>query len=133
MTKPSIDTSLAAAEALDASDSLRDFRDAFSIPPRKDGFDCVYLCGNSLGLQPRMARQFVEEELDDWAFLGVEGHLHGRRPWLSYHRLARDGLARLAGCRPNEVVAMNTLTVNLHLMMTTFYRPDERRRKIVIE
>lgn len=121
------------AEALDRADPLAEFRDHFRIPPEKDGFDCVYLCGNSLGLEPRLARQYVEEELDDWALLGVEGHLHGRRPWLSYHRLARDGLAALTGGQPNEVVAMNTLTVNLHLMMTSFYRPDARRRKIVIE
>jgi kynureninase len=121
------------AAALDADDELADFRDEFSIPPRKDGFDCVYLCGNSLGLQPRLARQYVVEELDDWALLGVEGHLHARRPWLPYHRLATEGLARLTGSRPQEVVAMNTLTVNLHLMMATFYRPTSTRRKIVIE
>ena len=133
MTANSFEASREFAASLDASDELAGFRDQFCIPPPKGGFDCVYLCGNSLGLQPRLARQYVEEELDDWATLGVEGHLHARRPWLPYHRLATDGLARLTGSRPQEVVAMNTLTVNLHLMMTTFYRPTPTRRKIVIE
>lgn len=128
-----LDTSLQAALDRDAGDALADLRDAFSIPPKKDGFECVYLCGNSLGLHSPLAQQFVDEEMDDWAMLGVEGHMHGRRRWLAYHSFARDGLAALAGCKPGEVVAMNTLTVNLHLMMTTFYRPEGKRTKIVIE
>ncbi len=128
-----LDTSLQAAEARDANDPLAELREAFSIPPKKDGFDCVYLCGNSLGLHSPLAQQYVEEEMDDWAMLGVEGHMHGRRRWLAYHSHARDGLAALTGSLPGEVVAMNTLTVNLHLMMTTFYRPEGKRSKIVIE
>lgn len=127
------DAAREAAQALDAEDELAGFREHFFTPPARDGRDCVYLCGNSLGLQPKLARQFVEEELDDWATLGVEGHLHARRPWLPYHRQATEGLALLTGSEPQEVVAMNTLTVNLHLLMTTFYRPDGKRRKIVIE
>ncbi|MDX1481552.1 MAG: kynureninase [Woeseiaceae bacterium] len=125
----------ACAEALDAADPLAAFRDEFSIPPPKNGRDCVYLCGNSLGLQPKRARRYVEEELDDWAVLGVDGHLHAKRPWLPYHRFATGGLAELTGSQPAEVVAMNTLTVNLHVMMTTFFRPEpaKGRRKIVIE
>ena len=133
MTSNETDTSRDHALALDAGDGLAGLRQQFMMPPDKDGLPCVYLCGNSLGLQPRLARQYVEEELDDWAELGVEGHLHARRPWLPYHRYATDGLALLTGSEAQEVVAMNTLTVNLHLLMTTFYRPDEKRRKIVIE
>lgn len=122
-----------AARDLDRSDPLARFRNEFSIPARRGGRSCVYLCGNSLGLQPRLARQYVEEELDDWAALGVDGHLEARRPWLSYHRQATAGLAKLTGSERQEVVAMNTLTVNLHLLMTTFYRPEGERRRILIE
>ena len=121
------------ARDLDARDPLRAFRDEFNFPLSRNGYDPVYLCGNSLGLQPKLAARYVEEELEDWANLGVEGHFHARRPWMPYHRLATPGLARLTGALDAEVVAMNTLTVNLHLMMTTFYRPEGRRRKIVIE
>ena len=120
-------------QALDAADPLAEFRDEFNIPPEKNGLSCIYLCGNSLGVQPKLAAQYVLEELEDWAGLGVEGHLHARRPWLPYHRLAAKGFAALTGSEEQEVVAMNTLTVNLHLMMTTFYRPEGRRRKILIE
>lgn len=125
--------SQAWARAADEDDALHVFRDEFNFPPKKDGRSCVYLCGNSLGLQPELGAQYVREELDDWATFGVEGHLHARRPWLPYHRLATKGLAALTGSEEAEVVAMNTLTVNLHLMMTTFYRPEGARRKIVIE
>lgn len=121
------------AQQLDCKDPLRTFRDEFNWPEDRDGFGCVYLCGNSLGLQPKLAAQFVEQELADWAKLGVEGHVRAKRPWMPYHRLATAGLASLTGARENEVVAMNTLTVNLHLMMTTFYRPDAARYKILIE
>ena len=133
MTAAGYSASLEFARSLDAADSLGDFRTEFNIPPKKNGLTCVYLCGNSLGLQPKLAAQYVNEELDDWANLGVEGHQHARRPWLPYHRLATKGLAALTGSEEQEVVAMNTLTVNLHVMMTTFYRPEGRRRKIVIE
>jgi kynureninase len=120
-------------QALDAADPLADFRAEFNIPPVKNGLTCVYLTGNSLGAQPKLAAQYVREELEDWANLGVEGHVHARRPWLSYHRLAAKGFAALTGSEEQEVVAMNTLTVNLHLMMATFYRPAGKRRKILIE
>ncbi|HET6632746.1 MAG TPA: kynureninase [Rhodanobacteraceae bacterium] len=120
-----------AAQA-DAADPLAGFRDEFLIPPHGDGQQ-VYLCGNSLGLQPRGVRDAVAEELDDWARLAVAGHLEARHPWLPYHGLVRDALAREVGALPGEVVAMNTLTVNLHLMMASFYQPTAERNAIVIE
>ncbi|MBS0432058.1 MAG: kynureninase [Proteobacteria bacterium] len=120
------------ARAQDAADPLRDFRGEFLIPPHGEG-EQVYLCGNSLGLQPRATRQALLDELDDWARLGVEGHVHGRHPWLPYHREVRDALAEVVGARPDEVVAMNTLTVNLHLLMASFYRPTRERHAILIE
>ena len=121
------------AQSMDAVDPLRDFRDRFNMPIQRNGMSCIYLCGNSLGLQPKLAAQYVNEELEDWGNLGVEGHLHARRPWLSYHRNAIRGFADLTGSQDNEVVAMNTLTVKLHMLMTTFYRPGGQRCKIVIE
>ncbi len=133
MTAADFEASRAFAQAQDSADPLRDYRDEFNHPAEQNGLSCVYLCGNSLGLQPKLAAQYVREELEDWASLGVLGHERARRPWLPYHRLANKGLATLTGSEAQEVVAMNTLTVNLHLLMTTFYRPDGRRRKIVIE
>jgi kynureninase len=121
------------AVAADADDPLRNFRDQFNFPETLGKHACVYLCGNSLGLQPKRAVQFVEEELEDWGRLGVEGHFRARRPWLPYHRQATPGIADLTGAMPAEVIAMNTLTVNLHLMMASFYRPTRERRKILIE
>ncbi|MGH8223803.1 MAG: kynureninase [Woeseiaceae bacterium] len=121
------------AQDLDRLDPLAAFREEFTIPDERDGRSCVYLCGNSLGLQPRLAARYVREELDDWAALGVDGHFHARRPWLPYHRRAAGGLASLTGSLPAEVVAMNALTVNLHLLMTSFYRPDAKRFRILIE
>ncbi|HEX9852040.1 MAG TPA: hypothetical protein VGA68_03465, partial [Woeseiaceae bacterium] len=127
------DASRQCAVAMDAADPLRSFRDEFNLPGPRNGSSCIYLCGNSLGLQPKLAVQFVDDELEDWGKLGVLGHAHARRPWLPYHRLATDGIAKLAGARGREVVGMNTLTVNLHLMMSSFYRPMRERRKILIE
>ena len=121
------------ALTLDSSDELRGFRDRFNFPESVHGLHPVYLCGHSLGLQPKAAVRYVQEELEDWARLGVEGHFHARRPWLPYHRLATPHLGELAGARHEEVVAMNTLTVNLHVLMTTFYRPTPARYKILIE
>lgn len=121
------------AREADAADPLRRYRDEFSWPEARDGLECVYLCGNSLGLQPHLALDYLQQELDDWARLGVDGHFHARRRWLSYHRNARQGLAYLTGAQENEVVAMNSLTVNLHLLMTSFYRPTTARSKILIE
>ncbi len=121
------------AQSQDAADELHRFRDYFNFPADKDGRRNIYLCGNSLGLQSKRAVQYIEEELQKWADMCVDGHFEGRRPWVQYHREATSGLAYLTGANDNEVVAMNSLTVNLHLMMTTFYRPDAKRYKVVIE
>jgi kynureninase len=118
---------------MDAKDPLAKYRDCFYIPKTKTGDDCIYLCGNSLGLQPKTVRAYVEQELEDWEMLGVEGHFHAKHPWMPYHELLTGQTARLVGAKPVEVVAMNTLTVNLHLMMVSFYRPTPQRHKIVIE
>ncbi|MEX0899558.1 MAG: kynureninase [Gammaproteobacteria bacterium] len=109
------------------------FRDQFHLPADEHGHPLAYLCGNSLGLQPKRAETLVREELEDWQKFAVAGHGAARRPWVPYHTLVREPLARLVGADPTEVVAMNSLTVNLHLMMISFYRPEGARRKIVIE
>lgn len=124
--------SLAFARLLDQQDPLKKYRKEFFIP-EVNGKPSIYLCGNSLGLEPRRTKQFLLEELTDWAQLGVEGHLHGRRPWLYYHHFTKKPLAKLVGAKPTEVVAMNQLTVNLHVMLTTFYRPNKKRFKIITE
>jgi kynureninase len=121
------------ARTMDACDPLGGFRDRFCIPKARSGEECVYLCGHSLGLQPRNAAAYLEQELRDWAELGVEGHFHARNPWMPYHRLLTKQTAELVGAESAEVVAMNSLTVNLHLMMASFYRPSRQRHKIVIE
>lgn len=108
------------------------FRDQFHIP-LVNGKESIYLCGNSLGLQPKKVKELVNEELDDWAGLGVEGHLHARHPWLPYHEFLTKSMAALAGANQSEVVVMNSLTVNLHLLMASFYRPAKQRFKILIE
>jgi kynureninase len=123
----------AFARHLDDTDPLKSYRDQFHIPGRADGRPSIYFCGHSLGLQPRGARAFIEQELDNWAKLGVEAHFRGRSPWYSYHELFRDSGARLVGALPGEVVFMNSLTVNLHLMMMTFYRPWRGRSLIVTD
>ncbi len=121
------------ARQLDAEDPLRAFRDRFLLPLAPDGTPAIYFVGNSLGLQPRAVRGLVEQELDDWARLGVDGHLEGKTPWYSYHETVREPIARIVGALPHEVVCMNSLTVNLHLMMATFYRPTKARWKILME
>ena len=118
---------------MSAHDPLAEYRDRFHIPKAPDGADCVYLCGHSLGLQPKTVRGYVERELEDWAILGVEGHFHAQNPWMPYHELLAVPTARLVGASPEEVVAMNSLTVNLHLMLVSFYRPTAARNKILIE
>jgi len=118
---------------MDARDSLGHFRERFHIPTNADGTDTIYLCGHSLGLQPKSARRYVEQELKDWELLGVEGHFRGKNPWMPYHRLLTEQTATLVGANPSEIVAMNSLTVNLHLMMVSFYRPTSQRQKILIE
>jgi len=121
------------ARTLDEADVLRTFRERFAIPTDSNGAQLLYLCGHSLGLMPVAARQLVNQELDDWARLAVLGHEQATRPWIPYHENLAAGLAYLSGARPDEVVAMNSLTVNLHLMLASFYRPSGRRVKILIE
>ena len=121
-----------SALAMDERDPLKAYRERFFFPKTKSG-DGVYLCGHSLGLQPKTAGTYIEQELNDWAELGVEGHFQARNPWMPYHRLLTEQTAELMGAMPLEVVVMNSLTVNLHLMMTSFYRPTKERHKIVIE
>src|ERR1700758_903094 len=118
---------------MDARDPLVSFRERFHIPKTKSGEECIYLCGHSLGLQPKSASTYLEQELKDWAGLGVEGHFHAVNPWMPYHRLLTEQTARLVGAKPLEVVVMNTLTVNVHLMMVSFYRPTRERYKILVE
>ncbi len=120
------------ALAADAADPLAGFRDEFHVPRHGAG-EVTYFCGNSLGLQPRATRAAVETELDAWAESAVEGHFRGDLPWMDYHAFVRDDLATLVGALPSEVVAMNSLTVNLHLMMVGFYRPTADRPAILIE
>src|ERR1700741_2021630 len=120
------------AKKLDSQDTLRRFRNQFLIPST-NGKSVIYFAGNSLGLQPKRTKELLSEELIDWAHLGVEGHLHSRRPWLYYHKQTKKALAKLVGSKPLEVVAMNQLTVNLHLMMVSFYAPTSQRYKIITE
>ncbi|MBA2269295.1 MAG: kynureninase [Chthoniobacterales bacterium] len=123
----------AFALQLDAEDPLRAFRDRFHIPSGSDGKPLIYLVGNSLGLMPKATRGVVEQELNDWANLAVDGHLESATPWYSYHETLREPAARLVGALPHEVVCMNSLTVNLHLMMASFYRPTNGRSKVLME
>lgn len=127
--------SAAESEALtlDARDALAPLRDEFLIPRHTDGAEQAYFCGNSLGLQPRAVHQALLDELDDWRDLAVEAHFRGKHPWMPYHQFVREDLAAVVGALPHEVVAMNSLTVNLHLMMVSFYRPTPERAAILIE
>ena len=118
---------------LDAEDPLRAFREKFCLPLGKDGKPLIYFAGNSLGLMPKSAKGIVEEELDNWAKLGVDAHHASGTPWYTYHEALREPTARLVGAKPLEVICMNSLTVNLHLMMATFYRPTKARFKILME
>jgi kynureninase len=124
---------LSAARERDAADPLRAFRARFALPRAADGAPLTYLCGHSLGLMPLTARALVLEELDDWAQLGVGGHEHARRPWIPYHENLTSGLSLVTGALPSEVIAMNSLTANLHLMLASFYRPAGQRRCILME
>src|SRR5213075_3168266 len=121
------------AKQLDAQDSLHVSREKFHLPANRSGEPLMYFAGNSLGLMPKSAKQIVEQELEDWANLGVDAHLKGKTPWYSYHETLRVPVARLVGAQPIEVICMNSLTVNLHLMMATFYRPTKSRFKILME
>lgn len=129
---PQFESTLAFAESLDAADELKSFRTQFHIPAVNNR-ELIYFCGNSLGLQPKSVRAFLEQELTDWQNLGVEGHLHAKNPWLYYHHFLTESTARLVGAKPLEVVVMNSLTVNLNLLMISFYRPTKQRYKIVME
>lgn len=120
------------AKRLDERDPLAKFRDRFAIP-LKNGEPAIYFNGNSLGLMPKSARELIDDELRDWATLAVDAHFSGKTPWFSYHEVLRAPGARLVGAHPHEVVMMNGLTVNLHVMMATFFRPEGNRRKILIE
>jgi kynureninase len=121
------------ARQLDAEDPLRVVRDKFHLPLGKDGKPLIYFAGNSLGLMPKTARAIVDEELDNWARLGVDAHHAAGTPWYTYHETLREPTARLVGAKPEEVICMNSLTLNLHLMMATFYRPTKSRFKILME
>src|SRR6185437_4187850 len=118
---------------LDTEDSLRDFRERFHLPVGPDGEPLIYFAGNSLGLMPKSARRIIEQELDDWASLGVDAHLDATTPWYTYHENLREPMGRIVGAKPIEVICMNSLTVNIHLMMATFYRPTKSRFKILME
>jgi kynureninase len=120
------------AREMDRKDPLREYRDQFHIP-KKNGKDLIYFTGNSLGLQPKKTREYVEIELKDWEDLGVEGHFESRNPWFGYHKMFEGPVARLVGAKPHEVAIFNTLTTNLHLMMVSFYRPEGKRNKILVE
>src|SRR5688572_31547221 len=126
------ENTLQFAKRADRQDPLKSFRGKFLIP-KVNGKTSIYFCGNSLGLQPKSTKQFLTQELDDWAKLGVEGHLHAKRPWLYYHKFSKKALSKIVGAKPLEVVAMNQLTVNLHLMMVSFYQPTSKRYKIIAE
>ncbi|MDO7850783.1 kynureninase [Hymenobacter convexus] len=130
MTAP---LTLAPAAELDAADTLASFRQEFHLPPGPDGRPVAYFCGNSLGLMPKAARAAVETEFDTWARLGVEGHFEAPSFWMHFHDTLTEATARLVGALPIEVVVMNNLTVNLHLLLVTFYRPTGSRYKILME
>ncbi|WP_439151464.1 kynureninase [Winogradskyella sp.] len=121
------------AKKQDTLDELASYRQQFHIPKDKNGNELIYLCGNSLGLQPKSTKVYINQELEDWANLGVEGHTEAKNPWLGYHEFLTESSAKLVGAKPIEVVTMNSLTANLHFMMASFYQPTKTRYKILIE
>ena len=123
---------LAFAQKLDAEDNLRNYRDEFYFP-KVNGKDVIYFTGNSLGLQPKRTQKYVDEVMNDWKELGVEGHFHAKKPWWDYHERLAKPLAKVVGAKPEEVSVMNTLSVNLHFLMVSFYRPTKKRFKIICE
>lgn len=125
--------SLDFAKQLDERDPLKEVRNKFHIPKDNNGKDWLYFTGNSLGLQPKVTADYIQKELKDWANLGVEGHFEAKNPWLHYHEYLTDNMAKIVGAKPKEVVVMNTLTTNLHLLMVSFYNPTKTKYKIVIE
>lgn len=126
------ENTLEFAQQLDKTDVLKDFRDQFYIPIIQ-GKECLYFTGNSLGLQPKKAQEYVLNEMENWANYAVEGHFHGRNPWINYQDAFPPKLVSILGALPEEIVVMNQLTINLHLLLTTFYRPDKKRYKIICE
>lgn len=126
-------TNLETAKHLDREDALSEYRECFERPTDDQGQPLIYLCGNSLGLQPKQTKKYLELELEHWAKWGVDGHTEGENAWLPYHELLTHQMAKVVGGKPQEVVVMNTLTVNLHLMMVSFYRPTKERFKVIIE
>lgn len=128
-----MNTSLDYAKRQDLIDPLLSFRNKFHIPKDNSGNNVLYLCGNSLGLMPVSTTDYVLQELEDWKNLGVDGHFHAKNPWMTYHELLADQMAEVVGALPSEVVVMNSLTVNLHLLMVSFYRPTNKRHKILFD
>ena len=120
------------ADELDSNDPLKKFQSKF-IVPKHNGNDAIYFCGNSLGLQPVTAQQFVNDIFTGWSELAIEGFFEGDNPWLSYHKKLTATLARIVGAKSEEVTIMNSLTVNLHLLMVSFYKPNSKRFKIIME
>ena len=131
--KNEFENSLVFAQKLDVENELHKHRSKFHIPTKEDGSEYIYLCGNSLGLQPKSVESSLAEVMEDWKNLGVEGHFHASKPWVSYHENLTESMARVVGAKPIEVVVMNTLTVNLHLMLVSFYQPIGKRVKVIIE
>jgi len=129
----SFQNSLEFATDCDKNDSLAKFRDQFIFPVNEKNETQIYFCGNSLGLQPKSAKEALNVELEDWGKWGVEGHFHGRKPWFHYHKFLTEHAAEVVGAKPIEVVVMNQLTVNLHLLMVSFYRPSKEKYKIIME
>lgn len=127
-----MEATLAYAQEQDQRDPLAQYRQQFHLP-QHEGRDCLYFCGNSLGLQPQKVRQQLERELEQWATYGVEGHFKGEMPWMHYHHFFKESTAKIVGALPEEVVVMNTLTTNLHLLMVSFYQPTAQRYKILME
>lgn len=121
------------AKEQDQNDELSTYRNQFHIPKDKHGNDLIYMTGNSLGLQPISTKSYIDQELEDWANLGVDGHTEAKNPWLPYHEFLTESMAKVVGAKPIEVVVMNTLTANLHFMMVSFYKPTKTRYKILIE
>jgi len=121
------------AKQQDQNDTLASYRNQFHIPRDKNGNDWLYFTGNSLGLQPKATQKYIQQELNDWATFGVEGHFEAKNPWMPYHEYLTDSMAKIVGAKPIEVVIMNTLTTNLHLLMVSFYQPTKTKYKIVIE
>lgn len=125
--------SLAYAQSQDQQDPLHSFRNEFLFPTDEHGEKLIYLCGNSLGLQPKKTSDYIQQELNDWSKFGVEGHTNATNPWLPYHEFLTKSMAKIVGAKPSEVVIMNSLTANLHFMMVSFYQPTKTKYKIIIE